>query len=212
MAKRKILSMRSFLAKKYNQIHLGEPFSRSFGEVEIGSRWLIYGESGNGKTELCVQLAKEISRHGKVLYVSREQGDSSSLQFCFHRNKMEEQHGKVRLVKDVSYTEMCRIIEKSRAKAVIIDSIDYMGITKDQYKELSEKYRKTLIVMVSWAEGKKPISAAAKAIEYMVDVKIRVQGFAAFPRSRYGGNEPYLIWKKKAEENFPFLITHEDEA
>jgi len=46
----------------------------------------------------------------------------------------------------------------------------------------------------------------------MVDIKIRVQNFKAYPRCRFGGNVPYVIWNKpkaKQERNLfnPYINT-----
>ncbi len=210
MAKRKTLSMAAFIAKKYTKIEfVSEDFKRAFGEVEVGSRWLVYGESGNGKTEFCVQLAKELSYFGKVVYVSKEQSDKSSLQGCFIRNHMGERNGSITLLKDVTFEEMCEIVNRRSIKVVIIDSLDYLKLNAAQYTDMHERFPKKLLVFVAWAEGKKPKTSLAKDVEYMADVKVRVNGFVAFPRSRYGGNEPYVIWKQKAHEIHPFLRERE---
>ena len=37
-------------------------------------------------------------------------------------------------------------------------------------------------------------------VEVDVDIKVRVEGFVAFVRSRYGGNKPFVIWEEGAKK------------
>lgn len=53
-----------------------------------------------------------------------------------------------------------------------------------------------VIVVVCWMQGGKPCGEYAKQIAYMCDVKVHVHNFSAYPRSRFGGNRPFLIWDK----------------
>lgn len=205
------LKMAAFCRKKYKVLPFEGYFADSFGQPERGSRWIIYGASGNGKTEFAVQLAKYFTNFGKVLYVSREQGDSSSLQLCFNRNKLV---GNKRLLLGIDY-EINDIIaylkEPRAAEFVIVDSIDYLKMTDADYKRLIEEHPRKTFVFISWQQGSKPKSAYARAIEYMVDIKITVKNFVAEPRSRFGGNADFIIWREGAKKHYKHLAT-EDEA
>jgi hypothetical protein len=33
---------------------------------------------------------------------------------------------------------------------------------------------------------------------YDVDIKVWVENYVAYPRSRFGGSEPFIIWKERA--------------
>lgn len=205
------LKMAAFCRKKYKVLEFEGFFADSFGQPERGSRWIIYGASGNGKTEFAVQLAKYFTNFGKVLYVSREQGDSSSLQLCFKRNKL---HNNKRLLLGIDY-EIEDLIEGLKAarsaEFIIVDSIDYIKMTDADYKRLIETHPRKTFVFVSWQQGTKPKSAYARAIEYMVDVKITVKNFVALPRSRFGGNQDYIIWREGAAKHYKNLNTNTDD-
>lgn len=43
-----------------------------FGGIEGGCITLIYGEAGSGKTNLCLQLARNVGRKKKVIYIDTE--------------------------------------------------------------------------------------------------------------------------------------------
>lgn len=189
--------MAAFCRKKYKLLPFTGRFADSFGQPERGSRWLIYGPSGSGKTEFAVQLSKYFTNFGKVLYVSREQGDSSSLQLCFKRNKLER-NTRIALGVDYDVTTLCAELDKTRNayEFIIIDSLDYLLMTAEDYKHLNERYPAKTFVFISWMQGSRPKSAYARAIEYMVDVKITTKNYVAEPRCRYGGNEDFIIWDK----------------
>lgn len=169
----------------------------SFGEVERNFRMLVYGDSGNGKTEFVVQLAKYLAGFGKVYYNSFEQGVSKSLQDAFIRNNMMEVSGKLVIGDKDNFDDLVKKMgSRNSPKFCIIDSLDYMELSADQYKLLVEKFPHKSFVIICWSAGKKPKLQAAKDIEYMVDVKVRVHEYKAFPRSRFGGNIPFVIWKE----------------
>ncbi len=201
-----ILKTNKFLKKQYSKLDFSGIWKDSFGLPERNSRWLIFGKSGEGKTEFSVQLAKYLSAFGKVLYVSREQGDSSSLQQCFARNGMQEVGNQVLLGIDMDFKALLSVLKKrTKHAAIIIDSIDYMRLTADEYKLLDQVCKKTTLIFVSWSDNKRPKSSAGKDIEYMCDVKIYVDRYVVLPRSRYGGNAPYIIWEEGAKKHHGWM-------
>lgn len=201
----KVISAQRFAKKKFRVLPFEGVWRDSFGEVEIGSRWLIYGDSGHGKTEFACQIAKYVGQWGKVIYASAEQGESSSMQKPWTRNKMQERR-KVELVSDFNFEELVEKITKTkRLKMVVVDSIDYLNMSKEQYVELDKVAKNVMLLFIAWADGKQPKSRAAKDIQYMTSVKIRIVDFVAFGRSRYGGNIPYVIYEEKAKEKHAFL-------
>lgn len=177
----------------------------SFGIPGKASRWLIYGASGHGKTEFCMQLARYFCDFGRVAYVSIEQGLGGGIQEVLRRNGLHEKKG--HLYYNIDFNGLKSLLGAKRYKPqiVIIDSVDYLELTKMDYKELDDLSRRITLVFVAWGEGRRPASRAGKAVEFMVDVKIFVKDFVAFPRSRYGGNIPFVIWADKAKEHHAFL-------
>ncbi|MFN8238608.1 MAG: hypothetical protein U0T77_10600 [Chitinophagales bacterium] len=169
----------------------------SFGCPEKNFSTVIYGDSGNGKTDFCVKLAKYMAKFTKVLYVSHEEGISKSIQEAFERNNMKEVSGKVILAEKCTVDEMIEYLKKRNSPGfLIIDSLDYMRLTTDQYKLIRAQCPKKAIAIISWSVNNKPKSQFARDIEYMADIKISVRSFKAHPRSRYGGNKEFVIWNK----------------
>jgi hypothetical protein len=194
------LGVHEVLNKKYTCLEgIPDEWQRVIGIPQDNFSMIIYGNSGNGKSEFVVQLCKMLTQYGKVAYNSLEQGDSKTMQDAWIRNGMEDVKGKILLIDREHYDELYARLEKKKSpKIVVIDSVQYMNIDYEQYKKLKERFRKKIFIWISHAEGKNPDAKAAKKIMYDVDIKVWVEQYVAYPRSRYGGSEPYIIWKERA--------------
>ena len=193
------IGVTEFLEKKFIELDFEGEWLNSFGKPEKNFKCLVAGASGNGKTEFVVKLAKYITNFTKVYYNSHEQKFSKSLQDALVRNQMWEVKGRIIFADGESFEEMkSRLAKRNSPGCCIIDSRDYMKLTEAQFKELVELFPHKMIIVICWADGSKPKGNDAKAIEYMCDVKILVKNFRAHMRSRFGGNEDFIIWDKKA--------------
>lgn len=173
------------------------------GQPEPNKSWLIWGDSSNGKTSYVLKLAKYLSRFGKVLYNSMEEGDSESMKNAFKRVGMEQVRRRVVLLDNEPMDELDeRLSKKKAARFVIIDTVQYSEISFKKYKELKEKHPNVLWIYVSHEEGKLPDGKVANKIRRDAMVKVRVEGFKAFPTSRYGGTEPFVIWQEGADKYY----------
>lgn len=179
--------------------HIGRPDQRI--------RMIVHGPSANGKTRYLLALAKYLTNFGKVYYNSYEEGKSETLKKAIIESNIVQEVPRGSLIfgdRDGFDTMLTRMTNRNSPRFLFIDSIDYMNLTVEQYKTLHEALPNKGVILISWSEGKHPKTAAAKAIYYMVDLKCRVAEFKAHLRSRYGGNQPYVIWpeywQKKAAE------------
>lgn len=184
----------------------------SFGCPPIDAQWMIYGESGNGKTEFCVQLSEYYTNFGSVAYISLEQGVGGTIQEPFSRydfsNKYPCKLYRRTNKKLSSYAEVKDFVLRTNYRIIVIDSLDYMKAKPADYIELSEiaKSRKRTIINVAWGKGDKPMTSSSEAIEFMVDEKLHVKKYAIpEPKSRCGGNMPFVIWEEKAKDYHHFL-------
>ncbi|RME95483.1 MAG: hypothetical protein D6772_13100 [Bacteroidetes bacterium] len=183
------------LTKNFDLLEFEGQWLASFGRPEKNLKVIVFGNSGNGKTDFVVQMAKYLTRFGKVYYNSFEEGMSATLQEAFVRHNMMDVHGSLILGDKECYDTMFqRMGKRNSPKFCIVDSLDYMNFTAEQYKELVAAYGHKSFIFISWSAGRHPKTQAAKDIEYMVDIKIRVNEYKAYPRSRFGGNQPFVIW------------------
>lgn len=174
----------------------------AFGRPELGGSWLIWGGSGNGKTSLVLQLCKYLTQFGRVAYNSLEEGFSESMKIAFAREGMMEVAGKMVLLDKEPIDELKERLRKRKApQIVVIDSIQYSDLNYKAYKVLKDEFRKTLFIIISHAEGKKPADRRANSIRYDASVKVYVEGYIAFVTSRYksGDVSEYIIREEGAE-------------
>lgn len=193
------LGVKDFLKRKFVCYPFDGEWLETFGEPETNFRMIVYGKPGNGKTEFCIKMAKYCSQFAKVYYNSFEQGISKSLQDALLRNRMEEVEGSVIFGDKEELHEMVvRLKKKHSPRIIFLDSRDYMNLSKDEFKMLIELFPHKSFVVICWEASGKPRGEHAKAIEYMCDIKVQVAKFIAHPRSRFGGNKPFVIWKRDA--------------
>ncbi len=191
----KAIGVNTFINKRFDTFAFDGTWKESFGEPEKNFKMIVYGSSGNGKTEFSVKFAKYLATFGKVAYCSYEQGISKSLQDAIVRNNMEEVSGKVMFLSGGSLPDLIEYIRKSGSKIVIIDSLDYMKLTTEQFKVLIKTFPKKAFIIVAWSKNEAPKSQYGKDIEFMCDIKSYVENFRIkMPRSRFGGNKEFVIW------------------
>lgn len=185
--------------KKRKVATFKDKWQATLGSPELKGTWLIWGNSGNGKTSFALQLAKYLTKFGKVLYNSLEEGDSQSFELACRREGMINYKRKFYMA-SYNALELSEYLNSKRsAKIVIIDSFQYLGISYNDYKEFKTKYHDVLFIFISHADGKLPSGRPANAVRYDADIKINVSGYVATAVSRYGGGEPYIIWEEQAK-------------
>ena len=189
------IGINAFIAKRFDTYAFEGQWKESFGEPEKNFKMILYGSSVSGKTEFSVQFSKMLASFGKVSYISSEQGISKSLQDAINRNNMQEVAGKVMFVAGGIFDDVVDYIKRSKSRVIIIDSLDYMKLTTDQYKLLIKTFPKKSWIIIAWAKNGSPKSQHAKDIEFMCDIKSYAEDFKIkLPGSRFGGNKEFVIW------------------
>ncbi|MBT1702933.1 hypothetical protein [Chryseosolibacter indicus] len=200
----KVLGLRQLLQKKYTFLEgLPDEITRSFGKLVDNFVMIVWGMSGNGKSNFMMQFLKAIMPFGKVLYVALEEGFEATTQLTALRQLSENEHnGKIEFADhEMNYEELDRKLSKKKSpKFIVIDSVQYWNITYEDYKRLKEKFKKKTFIFISHASGKLPDGRTADKIRYDSGIKVRIEGYVAFVTSRYGGNVPYVIWEDGAKK------------
>ena len=204
MTEKKINRARTYsdlMRQKGSVLDFQGEWLRSIGRPEIMGSWLIWGNSTNGKTRFALQLCKYLATFCRVAYNSLEEGDSKSIREAIRDVGMAEVKNNFLLLDQEPIDELkIRLRARKSPDVVFIDSWQYTGLNYSQYRVLRSEFKNKLFVLISHAEGKNPEGRTAKSIRYDSFVKIWIEGYRAFPASRYGGNEPYTIWDKGAED------------
>ena len=194
----KTLGVKDIYKKTYKVFEVEEPWLSSVGLLAKPFTMLVYGYPKNGKTSFIMQFCKYMASFGKVYYNSTEEGDSKTIQDSLKLTHMEDvADGKFVLGDRDTFLDMVAKLKKNRAVIVVIDSVDYMNLTAEQYKFLIEEFPNKSFIIISWEKSGMPKSQAARDIRHMVGSVVHVKNFIAHIQGRYGGNEPFIIWDKK---------------
>lgn len=195
------LSAKQVLTIKFDTIRLGGGWDECVGEIETTGIWFIWGNSGNGKTSAVVSLCKELSAFGKVLYNSREEGVSLTMQNTLRRYGMGALGSRFQLA-NMSLQELDEKISQQRSpKFVVLDSFQFMGLTYKDFRAFCEKHKNKMLIFVSRTRGRQPEGRAAISAMYDASCKIWVEGYKAFSKGRFVGTTGEMtIWDEGAKK------------
>jgi predicted ATP-dependent serine protease len=194
------VSVHELVNTEHHTLAFDGAWANLIGLPELTGSWLIWGNSGSGKTRFALQLAKYFTRFCRVAYNSLEEGASASLKHAVIDVNMMEVRNRFMVLDKEPLAELTDRLSKHKSPQVIfIDSVQYSGLNYAGYIRLIEQFRNKLFVFVSHADGKNPAGRVARSIRYDAMVKLYVEGYRVpAPASRYGGGEPFTIWAEGA--------------
>jgi len=166
------------------------------GQPERSGSWLIWGNSGNGKTRYALMLGKYLTKFGRVAYNSLEEGISESLKRAVMDTGLVGVRRFILLDKEPIAELANRLSRRKSPDMVISDSIQYSGLNYRDYRQLRDTFRNKLFIFISHADGREPAGRTARSVRYDANVKIYIEGYRAFAASRYGGGQTYIIWEE----------------
>ncbi len=179
----------------------------SFGKPELRGAWIIFGESGCGKTYFALELLKYLAQFvDRCAYDTLEQGLSKSFQNAWNDADMQSAGTKVVVYSKAGIKELRERLRKRKSPDVIvIDSITALvGFTRPVFAELIDEFPDKLFIFIAHEENNKPYPAIAQHVRKLSEVKVRVEGFKAFVSTRFktaeGGGEDFTIWDEGAAE------------
>lgn len=206
----KRLNVAQLVEKKYTLVEgLSEEFKAAFGEIEDSFTAIIYGDSGNGKTNFLIKLLKEFKDLGDMLYVSYEEAHGKTIQDLIFRHNLHEELPNLRFSDGETAEELITLLKKKRGpKIIVIDSWQFSGLTIEDYKTLKKQFvfgktlgRRKIFLFISHVNGKVPDGKSAVEIKRDANIKILVEGFLAIVEvSRYGGGKNMVIWEERAKQ------------
>lgn len=203
----KILGVGHVLQKRYKIIEgLPDRVTNALGILPDPFHIVVTGKRKNGKTSFVMQMVKELGKAGlKVFYNSLEEGDSKTIQDAFIRSNMVEAKGKVMLGDGFYFDDLMELLRNSNYKVVVIDSLDYMKLTKRNYIKMVETFPRKSFIILTWGQKKGNVFTSddyyGRQIEYMVGAVVGVDDFTATAIGRYGPTEPYDIWPNKPKKH-----------
>lgn len=196
-------SLEQVLRTRFKVLPFEGEWKDAIGCPELTGSWIIWGNSGNGKTRFALQLCKYLCQFGRVAYDSLEEGVSVSLVKAIKETHMMEVRRKFVVLDKEPIDQLTERLERPKSPDIVcVDSLQYTGMSYEQYKALKERFPKKLFIWISHADGTLPEGRVAKKVRFDSNVKVFVQAYRAEPVSRYGGGKPYIIWEEGYRKNF----------
>ena len=196
-------SLDQVLRTRFKVLPFEGEWKDAIGCPELTGSWIVWGNSGNGKTRFALQLRKYLCQFGRVAYDSLEEGVSVSLVKAIKETHMMEVRRKFVVLDKEPIDQLTERLEKPKSPDIVcVDSLQYTGMSYEQYKALKERFPKKLFIWISHADGTLPEGRVAKKVRFDSNVKVFVQAYRAEPVSRYGGGKPYIIWEEGYRKNF----------
>lgn len=196
------LTTREILNIRHKTITFEGEWGNCIGTMDRTGVVLFWGNSGNGKSSAVISFCKELTKHGKVLFVSLEEGYSLSFQNTLRRFDMFSCGSRFQVLDHATPKELTERLGKPKSpEFVVIDSFQYLGMSYKDYLAFKGRFANKLLVFVSHAEGRQPSGRAAKAVKYDAMQKIWVEGYVAFTNGRFiGKTGQAVIWKQGASD------------
>lgn len=181
-------SVKKVLETQFKTAEFDGEWLAAVGNPEMTGSWSIGGMPKNGKTSFALMLAKYLTKFGKVAYDSVEEGLTLSFQNAMKRAGMDEVSGKFILLDREPIEDLTERLKKHRSPDIVfIDSIQFAELNFQTYKKLKKTYPNKLFVYLTHIKGRRPHGDSAVKIWRDSNVVFSVEGFRAFPISRYGG-------------------------
>lgn len=161
------------------------------GGLVTGSVNLLAGQPGIGKSTLLLQIAYNVAKTSKVLYVS---GEESVRQIGSRASRLGAQHKSLQLAVSNTANDIASTISAGDFDVVIVDSIQAVALNElpsatgsisqitgsTQLLSAAAKATNTALILVGHVTKEGSI-AGPKVLEHIVDVVLQLEG------DRYGG-------------------------
>lgn len=173
----RILSVKQAYAKKFKTFEFDGIWREVMDKPETTGGWIIYGDEKQGKSTFALMLGDYLSKFGKVLYISAEEGVSQHFIGTMQRMGIKDTNKRFKLVEYQEWEELEERLKKRQCqKIIIIDNITVYRdeITKATLKNLLKEHTDKLIIFVSHEERKEPDTAQGKFWKKMSKIIVRV--------------------------------------
>jgi hypothetical protein len=221
----KVLGVKQFHQMSFKFLPVPSGWAGTLGKVPHNFIAVVYGFSGNGKTEFVVQLVKMLAKlDKKVGWLSYEQRHGSDFQMSTKRNRMEEVSGNFYPIDPIAgVPDGVSLIEdldkylrrRNSPDVVVIDSIDYTGFGWEEYVMLKNRYgsRKTFLFIAHSTKSGAIKKAISERIIFDGGMGIFVSHYIAHPiKNRFGGFDPYVVWEDRARVVNPAFFAAQVQA
>ncbi len=205
----KRLNVLQMMQKKYMPVDGLSPEMRaSIGDIEDTFPAIIYGGSGNGKTNFVIKLLLELKHLGDILYISYEEAHGKTIQDLIIRHNLATQLPNLRFSDGETSEELFNLLKRKQSpKIIVIDSWQFSGLNNADFEKMFKHFlfgksigRRKMFFVISHIKGKEPDGSSALNVKRLSHIKMYVEKYVMFPISRFGGNKPFVIWEEGARK------------
>lgn len=149
-SKQGVFTIEEVKAHKFDTFDLRHDLSQTIGKPAKNFKMLVYGKSGGGKTTWVINFANYFAENfGKVLFNSSEEGIGVSLV-----RKLEGLSSKKMLIGQAKkFDELQRLLQSDHYDLLVIDSVNDMGLTTEQFENLCANETATIFIQQSTKTG-----------------------------------------------------------
>lgn len=133
-------------------IQLSEKYHNSFGEITKTGVWLIRGRSGSGRSFFVMQLAKELCKYEKVLYIPTDDTTSIDFRNRIQLFRIQDEKGRLRIMRPQGSGLVSIMRKVGSPNVIIIDSIERSGMNATQLCKFMKEFKNKLIILTSHAD------------------------------------------------------------
>ncbi len=172
----KIMSANELVNQKFRTIGLQGKYRKLIGDPEPGFSAMVYGKPKQGKSTVAIDMAKEFTRYGKVLYCAFEEGHGYTLQDKVIRNRAN--------VQGLDFANKLPG-NLSMYQFVFVDSVSDAGMDEAAFKSLIKSNKPRTSIFGVFHATKGGNFRGGQTFAHDVDVLIRVEDGVAYAQGRY---------------------------
>lgn len=156
------------------------------GGIVEGSLILIGGEPGIGKSTLVMQVCNNLSKYGKMMYIS---GEESETQVKLRADRLKVNSSNILFLNETDISIIEEKIEEEEPKYCIVDSIQTLfdpeissvAGSVSQVKEATARLmylskRENITIIIVGHVTKDGVIAGPRILEHMVDTVLYIEG------------------------------------
>ncbi|RYY17198.1 MAG: hypothetical protein EOO04_25755, partial [Chitinophagaceae bacterium] len=172
----KIMSASELVNQKFRTMGLQGKYRKLIGDPEPGFSAMIYGKPKQGKSTVAIDMAKEFTRYGKVLYCAFEEGHGYTLQDKVIRNKAN--------VPGLDFANKLPP-NLSMYQFVFVDSVSDAGLDEVAFKGLIKANKPHTSILGIFHATKGGNFRGGQTYAHDVDVLIKVDSGVAEAQGRF---------------------------
>lgn len=166
-------TLRDLRRMPYKAASLSPKWRAFLGAVPAEEQFsiLLAGPSGTGKSTLCLQLAKEFSRLGQVLYVcAEERAKTGTIRLRARLLKISS--SKIWMHDTTRYDDLIEQLRTGKYKFCFIDSIQELDVEDEQIMEIIGMFPDVVFLFVAQVDWTEKHSRGSAKWRHKVDIRL----------------------------------------